>query len=203
MTAHGAGWSCRSPAPTPRPGPSGATTRRQPVEPDSARSLHPGRCGLRAALRTQAAVHGACRDDAAALRGAGPHVRHRHADDGGAARAVRESVARRVHLRLAADAVVSVSRAHDRRAGDGRVHHAHRRRPADDPDDLSGHGERRPGARQPVVLGARVVAALRLCQLRAGRHAGRDVPAAVHRDQEEAPRRTSTSACPRCSRSTR
>ena len=65
------------------------------------------------------------------------HLRHRHADDGGAARAVREPVARDLDVRLAADAVVPLSRADHRRAGDGRLHPADRRRAADDSGALS------------------------------------------------------------------
>ena len=47
---------------------------------------------------------------------------------------------------------------------------------------------RRPGAAQRLVLGAHRVAALRLCELRAGRRARADLRAAVQGDQEEAPR---------------
>ena len=59
----------------------------------------------------------------------------------------------------------------DRRTRDGRVHHADADRAADDPRAVAGRRERRSGARQPVVLGARLVAALRVRELRARRRA--------------------------------
>ena len=70
------------------------------------------------------------------------------------------------------------------------------------PGALPGRREPRPGARQPVVLGARLVAAVRLRQLRAGRRARPDLHAAVQGDQEEAPRlllhAAAVAADPRC-----
>src|SRR4029079_2877188 len=91
-------------------------------------------------------------------------------------------------LRLGAAPLLAVSRAAHRRAGDGRLHPADRRVPADHPDVEARSRDPQPRARQPVVLGPHRLVAVRLCQLRAGGCPWTHVYAAIQGDQEEAPR---------------
>ena len=133
-TARGAASSCRWPAPsiTPR-------TKKGLLRPDRPLNLIP--LLLYAAAGVVYAVHFARREPGVGraattlllLAALVTHLRHRHADDGSPPRAVRQPLARGLVVRVAAGAVVPLSRAHDRRACDGRLHPADRGRAADDP----------------------------------------------------------------------
>ena len=105
-TARGGEWWSRWPAPTSRPAPSAATTRRPTSERAAAHRLRARRPGVRRPLRQADTLRGPSGHHAPALCGAHAHVRHRHADDGGAARAVLESVAGRLDLRVATGALL-------------------------------------------------------------------------------------------------
>ena len=71
-------------------------------------STPPPRLSMRF-IREATTERRACGDDPAVARRAFTHLRHRHADDGGAARAVCEPLARHLHVRVAVGAVVSIS----------------------------------------------------------------------------------------------
>ena len=87
---------------------------------------------LRLALRAARCRRRPRGDDAARRGGAGAHLRHRHADDGGRARAGDRRDVGDLDVRVAAGARLSLHRDDDRRAGDGRVHPAAARGAAGD-----------------------------------------------------------------------
>ena len=79
-------------------------------------------------LRVARSARRAAGDGDPRRRRARPHVPHRHADRAGRARAARRHDRGDLGVRLAARPVVSLRRADDRRAGDGRVRGAADRR---------------------------------------------------------------------------
>ena len=131
-TARGAASSSAWRGRTSPRGPSRATSRRPYRKADherrAARPLRRRAGRVRLALRA-APAGGRPRGDDAARRGrAGAHLRHRHADDGGRARAGGRRDVGDLDVRLAAGARVPLHGDDDRRAGDGRVHPAAARR---------------------------------------------------------------------------
>ena len=121
----------RRPAEHRSRGPSRATSRRRRTDHE----LRPAGALRRRARRLRLALRAARRRRSAARRRrcSSPaalvaHLRHRHADDGGRARAGRERHVGDLDVRLAAGARVSLHRDDDRRAGDGRLHPAAARR---------------------------------------------------------------------------
>ena len=113
-------------------------------------------------------------------------------------------VARRLDVRLAADALVSLPGADDRRARDGRLHPADRRRAADDPGALTGSRE----PQIPVLDSPWFwvhVSSLLFClrQLRAWPACWASPTCCSSRRSRRSTSATSTRGCRRCRSSTR
>ena len=174
------------------------TTHRPMHEPRSPGALRRGARRLHLAFR-QAERRGRPRGHhRARLRGAQPHVRHRHADRRIRSRADRRTDLGDLDLRVAARPRLSLHRDDERRARHGDLHPAAARRAAGDPRVGPRRREPLGGAGGTAVRHSRLVAAVRLRELRAGvRH--RDyLRAAVQGDQGQAPRASSTPGCRRC-----
>ena len=152
------------------------------------RALRGGAGGVCVALRAAQPDARPLGDDAARGGGAVAHLRHRHADDGGRARAGGGRDVGDLDVRVAARALVSLRRDDHRRAGDGRLHPAAARRAPGDPRVPARRRGSRGGAAGAAVRRARVVAALRLRELRARLRHRHHLRAAVQGDQGQAPR---------------
>ena len=142
-------------------------------------------CNSRGA-RSAPAASPRCCSSSPAIR---PYVRHRHGNDAGGARAVRERDLGDLDVRVAACAVVPLRRVDDRRAAMGvfilPLLVVLQTIPA---FSAGARGAALVDSGKPMVRRARVVAALRLRELRAGRRPGHHLRAPVQGDQSEGAR---------------
>ena len=121
-------------------------------------------------------------------RRARAHVPHRHADGARRPRAARRHDRGALGVRLAARPVVSLHRADDRRARDGRLRRAADRRARPDSGARPDGQPASAAPAEPALHPAHRLDALRLRQLRARLRARRHLRAALQGDQGEASR---------------